>query len=80
MNFYFTFTKNPGLSNEVLLYKKGSPFGPVVGAIILTLLPEVLRPLHDFRLVFNGLIIVIAVLFMPHGLVPWRIRRSGARA
>jgi branched-chain amino acid transport system permease protein len=58
----------------------GSPFGPVVGAIILTLLPEVLRPLHDFRLVFNGLIIVIAVLFMPHGIVPWRIGRTGARA
>ena len=32
----------------------GSPFGPVLGAIILTLLPEVLRPLHDFRLVVNG--------------------------
>jgi branched-chain amino acid transport system permease protein len=57
----------------------GSPFGPVVGALILTLLPEVLRPLHDFRLVFNGLIIVVAVLFMPHGILPWRIGRTGAR-
>jgi branched-chain amino acid transport system permease protein len=38
-----------------------------------------LRPLQDFRLVVNGLIIVIAVLFMPHGLLVWRINRIGAR-
>jgi branched-chain amino acid transport system permease protein len=55
----------------------GSPFGPVLGAVILTLLPEVLRPLHDFRFVVNGLIIVIAVLFMPRGLLTWRFRRAG---
>jgi branched-chain amino acid transport system permease protein len=56
----------------------GSPFGPVLGAVILTLLPEVLRVLHDFRFVVNGLIIVIAVLFMPRGLLTWRFRRIGA--
>jgi branched-chain amino acid transport system permease protein len=55
----------------------GSPFGPVLGAVILTLLPEVLRPLHDFRFVVNGLIIVVAVLFMPRGLLAWRFRRIG---
>ncbi len=54
----------------------GSPFGPVLGAFILTLLPEVLRPLHDFRFVVNGLIIVIAILFMPRGVLPWRLRRA----
>jgi branched-chain amino acid transport system permease protein len=56
----------------------GSPVGPVVGAFILTLLPELLRPLHDFRLVVNGLIIVVVVLFLPRGLIAWRIGRSGA--
>ncbi len=55
----------------------GSPFGPILGAFILTLLPEVLRPLHDFRFVLNGLIIVIAILFMPRGLLPWKLRRIG---
>jgi branched-chain amino acid transport system permease protein len=56
-----------------------SPFAPVAGAFVLTLLPEALRPLQDFRLVVNGAIIVVAVLFMPRGLVPWRIGRIGAR-
>lgn len=57
-----------------------SPFAPVAGAAVLTLLPEALRPLQDFRLVVNGLIIVVAVLYLPHGIMPWRIGRIGARA
>ncbi len=57
----------------------GSPFGPVLGAVLLTILPEALRPLHDFRLVVNGLVIVVAVLFMPRGLLAWRMPRIGAR-
>jgi branched-chain amino acid transport system permease protein len=55
----------------------GSPFGPVLGAVILTLLPEVLTSLHDFKLVVNGFIIVVAVLYMPRGLLTWRIGRVG---
>ncbi|ACK49048.1 inner-membrane translocator [Methylocella silvestris BL2] len=62
-----------------LLGGVGSPFGPLAGALVLTLLPEILRPLQDFRLVVNGAIIVIAVLYMPHGLIPWRPLRIGAR-
>ncbi len=50
--------------------------GPVLGAVILTLLPEVLRPLADFRLVVNGLVLVAIVLFLPKGLWdPARFRR-----
>ena len=56
----------------------GSPFGPVLGAFILTLLPEVLRPLADYKTVVNGAIIVIAVIFMPRGLLAWRMGRAGA--
>ena len=58
----------------------GSPLGPVAGALVLTALPELLRPLHDFRGVFNGLIIVLVVLFLPRGLVPWRMPRLRGRA
>jgi branched-chain amino acid transport system permease protein len=54
----------------------GTPLGPVVGAAILTLLPEALRFLADYRLMINGAIIVIAVLFMPRGLLSWRMKRT----
>jgi len=52
-----------------------TPFGPVLGAFVLTLLPEVLRGFADVRLVVNGLIIVVAVLFLPGGLLPLRLSR-----
>ena len=54
----------------------GTPLGPVAGAAILTLLPEVLRFLADYRLMINGAIIVVAVLFMPRGLLSWRMKRT----
>jgi branched-chain amino acid transport system permease protein len=54
----------------------GTPLGPVAGAAILTLLPEALRFLSDYRLMLNGAIIVLAVLFMPHGILPWRLKRA----
>ena len=56
----------------------GTPFAPVIGAFILTLLPELLRGLSDLRLVLNGVIIVVAVLFLPGGLLPFRLRRRAA--
>jgi branched-chain amino acid transport system permease protein len=54
--------------------------GPVLGAVILTLLPEALRSLRDFRLVVNGLILVVITLFLPRGLWdPARLRRMLGR-
>ena len=46
----------------------GNLNGPVVGAVILTLLPEMLRSFKDFRLVVNGFILVLIVLFLPKGI------------
>ena len=63
--------------------------GPVIGAVILTLLPELLRSFKDFRLVVNGFILVLIVLFLPKGIWdPARFRqlfgqwfgRAGSRA
>ncbi len=63
----------------VLLGGIGTPFAPVVGAWVLTLLPELLRGFSDIRLVLNGVIIVLAVLFLPNGLLGARMKRIGAR-
>jgi ABC-type branched-subunit amino acid transport system ATPase component/ABC-type branched-subunit amino acid transport system permease subunit len=52
-----------------------SPLGPVLGAWVLTLLPEVLRDVADVRMVVNGAIIVLVVLFLPGGLLPRRARK-----
>ena len=47
---------------------RSSLFGPVLGAVIVTLLPELLRSFKDYRAVANGLILVLIVLFLPKGL------------
>lgn len=55
--------------------------GPVLGGLILTLLPETLRAFSDFRLVVNGLILVLIVLFLPKGIWdPVRLRQWFGRA
>jgi branched-chain amino acid transport system permease protein len=46
--------------------------GPVIGAVLLTLLPDLLRGLQEYRLIVNGLILVLVVLFLPGGI--WRPR------
>jgi branched-chain amino acid transport system permease protein len=56
----------------------GTPLAPVLGAFVLTLLPELLRALSDLRMVIDGAIIVLAVLFLPNGVLPLRMRRRAA--
>ena len=58
-----------------------SLFGPVLGGIIVTLLPELLRSFKDYRAVANGLILVLIVLFLPKGLwnPAWMRRVLGLR-
>jgi branched-chain amino acid transport system permease protein len=41
--------------------------GPVIGAAILTLLPEVARPLAEYRPLLNGVILIVVVVFLPQG-------------
>ena len=73
----FAFETAVSILSFAILGGVTTPFGPVLGAFVLTALPEVLRPLHDFRLVFNGLIIVLVVIFLPKGILGFRIRRTG---
>jgi branched-chain amino acid transport system permease protein len=56
----------------------GTLIGPVCGAILLTLLPEVLRGVGDLRLIVYGVALTAAVLFMPGGLVQ-AARLAGVR-
>jgi branched-chain amino acid transport system permease protein len=43
--------------------------GALVGAAILTILPEALRFMGEYRGVVNGAILVLVILYMPNGLV-----------
>ena len=47
-----------------------SPFGALVGAALLTLLPQVLATFHDYQDIAVGLIIMLSMIFLRRGIVP----------
>lgn len=47
---------------------RGWRWAPILGAVVVTTLPELLRPLADYRLVFYGAALTFVSLFMPRGL------------
>lgn len=48
----------------------GNVFGPVVGALFLTTLPEIVRvPNFDYRDVIAGAILIVVIVFRPQGIV-----------
>ena len=78
----FGFDRGVEILTMTILGGINSLFGPVIGAWIITLLPEVLRGLQDYRGIFNGLILVVIVLFLPKGLwnPAWMKKLVGMRA
>jgi len=65
----FFITESFTILSMVIVGGMGTLIGPVWGAILLTLLPELLRDVGDLRLVVYGVALTLVVLFMPGGLV-----------
>ncbi len=65
----------------VIVGGMGTMVGPVVGAVVLTFLPELLRGVGELRLMIYGLALTLVVLFMPGGMVQaWVSLRSRLRS
>jgi branched-chain amino acid transport system permease protein len=73
----------------VVLGGSGTPLGPVVGAIALTLLPEALHQFQEYHVLIYGLVLLFVLRFMPHGIVGlaqkafskrWRQAQEGPHA
>ena len=79
----FFITESFTILSMVIVGGMGTLIGPVWGAILLTLLPELLRGIGDLRLVVYGVALTLVVLFMPGGLVQAaqliRSKLTGAR-
>jgi len=56
----------------VVLGGMGSIPGVIVGALLLILLPEYLRPFAEYRLLIFGALLVVMMVFKPAGLIPKR--------
>jgi len=51
-----------------------SIFGSVLGAAILTALPQFLTALSDYEHLVFGLLLMLTMIFMPDGLLPSLLR------
>lgn len=67
----------------VVLGGRVSVIGPLVGALILTALPELLRGLQEYRTAMQGVVIILAIVFLPDGVADTiqkiRTRRTFSR-
>ena len=72
----FTFWESCLMFCIVLLGGMGSLPGVIVGAAVVSLVPEIFRPLATYRMLFFGLAMILMMMFRPGGLWP---RRRGGR-
>ena len=54
-------------------------FGPILGAVLLTALPAILQPLQEYRDIFQGVILVLVIVYLPRGLATLLQPRRTAR-
>lgn len=83
LNAHYTFFLSPreygfdpavDILTMAVLGGTSSFVGPMLGAALLTILPEALRFLEDYRLAVNGLILIIVTVWLPRGL--WHRRAA----
>jgi branched-chain amino acid transport system permease protein len=64
----FDFMRSIEIVVMVILGGMGNTIGVIAAAILLTVLPEVLRPIQDYRMVIYSLLLIILMLTRPQGL------------
>jgi branched-chain amino acid transport system permease protein len=65
----FTFLKSIEVIAMVVLGGMGSITGSILAAVVLTLLPEVLRPVKDYRMIVYSLMLIVLMITRPQGLL-----------
>jgi ABC-type branched-subunit amino acid transport system permease subunit len=59
----------------VIVGGMGSIPGVIAGAFVLKGLPEILRQLENYRILFFGALLVVMMIWRPEGMIPSRRRR-----
>ena len=72
----FDFTKSIEIVVMVILGGMGNTVGVILAAILLTLLPEVLRPVAEYRTVLYSFLLIVLMLARPQGLLNFRFGRA----
>ena len=65
----FTFPFSVTLLSIVVAGGLGTFWGPVLGAFVLGILPEIFRPLVDYRMFLYAFLLLMMIRFMPGGIL-----------
>lgn len=74
----FDFMKSFEIVVMVILGGMGRTVGVVIAAILLTILPEMLRPVAEYRMIIYSLLIVIIMMARPQGLFTLKSRQGAS--
>lgn len=76
----FTFLWSALILMAVVLGGMGSTPGVVIGAVFVSVAPELLRGVADYRYFVFGVLLIVVMIFRPQGLWPTHaVERSGRR-
>lgn len=70
----FSYSLSVIIISMIILGRLDSIPGALTGAFFLTVFPEKFRAFEDYRVMFYGIIIVLCLLFMREGLLPFKRR------
>lgn len=74
INFISPDTFGFGLSVQILTMAVigglGTVWGPILGAVLLTVLPEFFRAAKDYDTILYGAVLILTIAFLPDGLAP----------
>ena len=68
----FNLAKSCELITTTVIGGLGSLTGSVLGAIIVTGLPEIFRSLSNYRMLFYGIAVILIIMFKPSGLYGYK--------
>ena len=71
----FTFLVSVTIMTMVIAGGMDNILGVIVGAFLLTLLPEKLRAFSDYRILFFGVTVMAFLMIRPQGIFPQRLGR-----
>ncbi|CAN5677571.1 branched-chain amino acid ABC transporter permease [soil metagenome] len=74
----FDFLKSIDIVVMVILGGMGRTVGVIMAAILLTLMPEVLRQFSDYRMIIYALLIIGLMILRPQGLFTFTRKKKGA--
>ena len=72
----FTFGESVIIFCMITLGGMGSIPGAILGSVVLVVLPELLRPVADYRYLLYGLLLILVMTMRPQGLWPSKQRQA----